>query len=127
MTEAEMKKQLPSADLAEAREILSPVLTFTAIEPETMVTIVAAALHVRSRANGFKLRAADALADEVAGLIRRRELDARSPAGDALLDYREPPQTERADRLAAMDQDLGRLRAENRTLQERLAAKGESR
>lgn len=48
MTEAEMKKQLPAADIAEAREILSPVLAFTPAERETMVTIVAAALQVRS-------------------------------------------------------------------------------
>lgn len=58
------------------------------------------------RLSPFGKRAADALADEVAALIRRRELDARSPAGDALLDYRDPPQTSRSDRLAALDGQL---------------------
>lgn len=48
-------------------------------------------------------RCADALADEVAALVRRGVIDSRSPAADALLDYREPPSTPRADRLAALE------------------------
>lgn len=47
-------------------------------------------------------RAAEALADEVAALVRRGALDARSPAADALLDFRDPPSSPRADRLASL-------------------------
>ena len=51
-------------------------------------------------------RAADALADEVAVLVRRNIIDSRSPAADALLDYRNPPSTPRADRMAILDAAL---------------------
>jgi hypothetical protein len=54
----------------------------------------------------------DRLADEVAVLIRRKAIDARSPAGDALLDYREPPSTERADRMAVLETENERLAAD---------------
>lgn len=54
----------------------------------------------------FKLRAADALADEVAVLVRRGALDARSSVADALLDYRDPPSSPRADRLASLEREL---------------------
>jgi len=47
-------------------------------------------------------RCADALADEVAVLVKRGVIDSRSPAADALLDYRNPPSSPRADRLAAL-------------------------
>lgn len=59
-------------------------------------------------------RAADALADEVAALVRRRVIDSRSPAADALLDYRDPPTTPRADRLAVLEaeRDAATARAE---------------
>ena len=53
---------------------------------------------------------AEALAYEVAVLVRSRAIDPRSPAGDALLCYRDPPSSERADRLAAADRKLGALR-----------------
>jgi hypothetical protein len=53
--------------------------------------------------NEFKLRAAEALADEVAVLVRRGVLDSRSPAADALLDFRDPPSSPRADRLAELE------------------------
>jgi hypothetical protein len=48
-------------------------------------------------------RGADRSADEVAALVLRRVIGERSPAADALLDYRDPPRTDRADRLAALD------------------------
>jgi hypothetical protein len=51
----------------------------------------------------FDKRCADALADEVAVLVRNRAIDSRSPAADALLDYRNPPSTLRADRLAELE------------------------
>lgn len=59
------------------------------------------------------MRCADALADEVAALVRRGVIDQRSSAADALLDYRNPPSSERADRLATLESENERLR--NRT------------
>lgn len=52
------------------------------------------------------------LADEVQVLIQRRVLDARSPAGDALLDFREPPRSERGDRLVELEDALSAERVE---------------
>jgi len=51
-----------------------------------------------------RLVCADKLADEVAVLIRRGSLDACSPVGVALGDYREPPATFRSDRLAGVEE-----------------------
>lgn len=51
------------------------------------------------------------LADEVDVLIRAKVLDSRSPAADALLDFREPPSTPRSCRLAALEQELTTSRA----------------
>lgn len=62
---------------------------------------------------------ADRLADEVAVLVRRGTIDARSPAGDALLDYRDPPSTPRADRLASLESALEEARAEVERLTKR--------
>lgn len=59
----------------------------------------------------FDRRCADALADEVATLVRRGLLDSRSPAADALLDYRDPPSTPRADRMAQLEMEIERLRS----------------
>lgn len=50
-------------------------------------------------------RGAERLADEVAVLIRKGLLDARSPTGDALLDYRNPPSSPRADRLVTLERE----------------------
>jgi hypothetical protein len=54
----------------------------------------------------FRDIAADRLADEVSVLVRRNVISARCPAADALLDYRDPPFTERADRLAEVEEHL---------------------
>lgn len=51
----------------------------------------------------FRSRCADAVADEVATLVRRHVIDSRSPAANALLDYRNPPSSPRAERLAEQD------------------------
>lgn len=51
------------------------------------------------RESPFDKRAADNLADEVAVLIQRGVVDSRSLLADALLDYRDPPTSERALRL----------------------------
>lgn len=67
-------------------------------------------LRARLPREPFDVRCADALADEVAALIRNKVLDPRSPAGDALLDYRNPPSTPRADRLAKAEAEVERLR-----------------
>jgi hypothetical protein len=56
-----------------------------------------------ARAHPFDKRCADALADEVDVLIQRHVIDFRSPAADALLDYRNPPRTPRSDRLAKLE------------------------
>ena len=48
-------------------------------------------------------RDAERLADEVAVLVRRGVLDSRSPAADALLDFRDPPSSPRADRLSELE------------------------
>lgn len=57
-------------------------------------------------------RDADRLADEVAVLVRRDVIGSRSPAADALLDYRDPPSSERADRLAHLEREVERVAAE---------------
>lgn len=46
---------------------------------------------------------AQTLADEVDVLVQRKVIDSRSPAADALLDFREPPSTERSDRLVVLE------------------------
>lgn len=50
-----------------------------------------------------KVRHAEPLADEVAVLVRRKVIDSRDPAADALLDFRDPPSTPRADRMAVLE------------------------
>lgn len=58
----------------------------------------------------YKTLGADRLADEVAALVTRGVIDSRSPVADALLDYREPPRTERSDRLAKLEKEPARIR-----------------
>ncbi len=53
---------------------------------------------------GLDKRCADHLADEVDVLIARKLLDSRSPAADALLDYRDPPRTPRSEQIASNQQ-----------------------
>lgn len=55
-------------------------------------------------------RCADALADEVDLLVRKKVIDSRSPAADALLDYRNPPTSPRSDRLLDVEWALARAR-----------------
>lgn len=70
-----------------------------------------AAQKLRADAAELRLhRDAARLADEVAALVRRGVVDSRSPVADALLDFREPPSTARADRLADRDADIERLK-----------------
>ena len=57
----------------------------------------------------MKLRCADALADEVAALVKRKVIDSRAPAADALLDYRDPPQSPRSDRLVELERQIDHL------------------
>ena len=66
--------------------------------------------RLRAIAGTFDKRCADRLAEEVAVLVLRKVIDSRSPAADALLDYRDPPSTEHADRLAKADAECERLR-----------------
>lgn len=58
----------------------------------------------------LRVKYSESLADEVAVLVRRKVLDSRSPAADALLDFREPPTTPRADRMAMLEQEVEQLR-----------------
>ncbi len=60
---------------------------------------------------GVTRRAADALADEVSVLIERKVVDTRSPAADALLDYRDPPTSPRADRIVELEDTVKELQA----------------
>jgi hypothetical protein len=60
----------------------------------------------------FAIRAADALADEVAALVKRGVLHTRTPVTDALEDYRDPPSTPRADRLASLEHERDSFHAE---------------
>lgn len=53
-------------------------------------------------------RCADALADEVDILVRKKVISSRSPAADALLDYRNPPSSPRSDRMLDLERDLAR-------------------
>lgn len=53
---------------------------------------------------------ADRLADEVDLLVRRKMLNERSPAADALLDYRSPPMSPRSDRLLVMEDGMRDIR-----------------
>lgn len=54
----------------------------------------------------FEKRCADALADEAAALVALRQLDSRSALADALLNYRDPPMTDRSDRIAELETKL---------------------
>jgi hypothetical protein len=54
----------------------------------------------------FDKIAAERLADEVAVLVCRGVIDARPPAGDALLDYRSPPPSDRSDRLVNLEAEV---------------------
>lgn len=72
----------------------------------------------------FDQLAADRLADEVAVLVHRGHLDARSPAGDALLDYRSPPSSPRAERMARLEAQVLQLEAKIAKLEAALADPG---
>lgn len=67
----------------------------------------------------MQLRAAEALAREVEVLVHRHVIDARSPAADVLLDYRDSkPCTEAGQRIANLEQQVELLQAENARLSE---------
>ena len=59
----------------------------------------------------LSLRGAERLADEVAALIQQGRIGSRSAAGDALLDYRNPPRNPRSDRIAELEAENEQLRA----------------
>ncbi len=63
----------------------------------------------------FDVRCADALADAVDVLVQRKVIDSRSPAADALLDYRNPPSTPRSTQLATAQADLQTANSLRRT------------
>ncbi len=85
------------------------IATYRTASPE-LAREVLRRIHLRT----MKDRCAEALADEVAVLVRRGVIDARSPAADALLDLRSPPTTPRSERLATLEAQLGDARNERR-------------
>lgn len=62
--------------------------------------------HLIGVGRTFEQIGADRLADEVAALVRRGVLQTRTPVTDALEDYRLPPSSPRADRLAELESRL---------------------
>lgn len=60
--------------------------------------------------DSFSQRAAHALADEVDVLIAWHVIDSRSPAADALVDFRSPPRSERSARIADLQREVADLR-----------------
>lgn len=77
------------------------------------------ALRERVPREPFDVRAADALADEVYILVQRHVIDARSPAADALLDYRAA--APRADRIIALEQQCKLADSAVQSCRERMA------
>jgi hypothetical protein len=67
--------------------------------------------RLRQIASTFDKRCGDRLADEVDVLVCRKVIDSRSPAADALLDYRNPPTSERSERLTVIEAERDALRA----------------
>ena len=57
----------------------------------------------------FDHLAAERMADEIAGLVQRKVIGSRCPAADALLDYRDPPRSERSDRLVDLENQIERV------------------
>ena len=66
-----------------------------------------------------QLRGAVRLADEVAAAVLRGKLHTRTPVVDALEDFRDPPSTPRADRLAALEGEVERLELQVREAEDR--------
>jgi len=59
----------------------------------------------------FFRKEADCMADEIDLLVRRKVIDSRSTAADALLSFRSgKPQSERSDRLLALEAELAKLK-----------------
>lgn len=59
----------------------------------------------------FDKLCADRMADEIAFLVQRKVISSRCPAADALLDYRDPPQSPRSDRLLELEAAIDAYRA----------------
>lgn len=89
------------------RQKLGVAVMLTSIGQQEYVT------QLRAENERLKLRIldADALADAVTLMIQRNALDSRSLAGDALLDYRDPPQGARLDAIQQLEQRNAELRA----------------
>jgi hypothetical protein len=68
------------------------------------------------------VRAAERLADEVAALVQRGAISSRSPAADALLDFRNPPSSPRADRIAELERALAAAEVERDAAQNEIEA-----
>lgn len=99
------------AGMLELLEPLKEKLTEALAEVKTLRSQLFAAGYLT-----FDKLGADRLADEVDVLVRRKVIDSRSPAADALLDYREPPSSERSCRLASLEKECDELRREVKRL-----------
>jgi len=98
ISRAEEEKRHPSPEGREAAK-------------SNVVELEAELLALKASAVGLVARCAEKLADEVDVLVRTHKLDSRSPAADALLDYRNPPQTERSDRIVELGKENQKLKA----------------
>jgi hypothetical protein len=86
--------------------------TDQAIINSSYQTLINQVRHLQARVprEPFDVRCADAMADAVDVLVRTKVIDARSPAADALIDYRNPPTTPRSDRILDLESTITELR-----------------
>lgn len=94
-----VEAETPPDEVAVVRRLAD---SLSGAERLAVVSVLAELLRLR--------RDGGRLGDEVQALIQRKVIDVRSPAGDALLDFRDPPRTERGDRLATVDAEVAELR-----------------
>jgi chromosome segregation ATPase len=101
-----------------AADLANAILAHATAQGKTVATLQEENERMKALLGTFDKRCADALADEVAVLVQRRIIDARSPAADALLDYRNPPSSPRTDQLATLQAKVEELEATNRRLED---------
>lgn len=65
------------------------------------------------------------LADEVDVLVRRKVIDSRSPAADALCDYRDPPTSPRSDRMVDTERERDAALARVKEIEAEVARMGQ--
>lgn len=98
------------------RVAVSSAKAWKATNCRALAEQLAAAVKEIDRLNAQPVRlfdhlAAERMADEIAVLVQRKVISSRCPAADALLDYRNPPQSERSDRLVDLERQIDAERA----------------